>query len=104
MNLVKAGKGKTFTPCQLQYRGDEKMWVMSGDNEVSIYFELNFKSKADIALARIFMLTLKDIKAPKVINAQSCSYYDRNFPDRITAAFPSCKSTSATNGIVSFSL
>ena len=33
------------------------MWVMSGDNEVSIFYELNFKNEADIALARIFLLT-----------------------------------------------
>jgi len=45
------------------------MWVLSGDNEVSIFFELNFKSDKDVALARIYMLTLKDLKAPKVTNA-----------------------------------
>ena len=45
------------------------MWVMSGANEVSTFFELNFNSKPDVAIARIFMLTLKDLKAPKVPNA-----------------------------------
>ena len=79
------------------------MWVMSGNNEVSIFFELNFKSKPDIALARIFMLTLKDLKAPKVTNAQSIVYYDRNFPERVSGAFPGAK-TSASNGVVSLSI
>ena len=50
--------------------------MMSGNNEVSIFYELNFDSAADIALARIFLLTLKDLKAPKVQNAQSVTYYD----------------------------
>jgi len=77
---------------------------MSGNNEVSVFFELNFKSKPDVALARIFLLTLKDLKAPKVTNAQSVAYYDRTFPERVTAAFPNTKSTTASNGIVSISL
>jgi len=64
---------------------------MSGNNEVSVFFELNFKSKPDVALARIFLLTLKDLKAPKVTNAQSVAYYDRTFPERVTAAFPNTK-------------
>lgn len=44
------------------------MWVIAGNNEVSIFYELDFQSDADRSIARIFLLTLKDLKAPKVTN------------------------------------
>lgn len=67
-----------FTPCQIDYRKDERYWVFATDTEVRVIFEVNFTSEEDQALARIFLLEMKDTRG--VQNAPSISYFDKAFP------------------------
>lgn len=62
---MKGVLGKTnssFKPCQIDYRKDERFWVFCSDNDVRIIYEINFQTQEDQALARIFLLELKDTR------------------------------------------
>lgn len=61
MKKVLEGKGD-FTPCQIDYRKDERFWVFGDDKNVSVTFEVNFEASTDQALARIFLMELNDSK------------------------------------------
>lgn len=47
-------------PVQINYRSDEKFWVVSHDKNITVTFELNITSTEDSQLARIFLLELGD--------------------------------------------
>jgi hypothetical protein len=39
---LQAGAGNPQHSCQINYRSDEKYWVMAGKSEITISFSLNF--------------------------------------------------------------
>jgi hypothetical protein len=51
-----------FKPCQIDYRKDERFWVFGSNGDVRVIFEVNFSSEEDAALARIFLLEMKDTR------------------------------------------
>ena len=50
------GEGKTSDSCEINYRKDEKYWVVAAKGEVTVSFALQFENTTDRALARIFLL------------------------------------------------
>jgi len=62
-------------PCQIDYRKDERFWVFGSNNDVRVIFEVNFDSDEDSALARIFLLEMKDTRG--VQNAPAIAYHDK---------------------------
>ena len=53
---LQAGAGIADNSFEIPYRLDEKYWVVSAKNEVTISFALQFDNQTDRALARIFLL------------------------------------------------
>ena len=53
---LQANNSNPKNSCQINYRPDEKYWVIVGKQDVSVYFALNFDNPTDKALARIFLL------------------------------------------------
>lgn len=51
-----------FVPCQIDYRKDERYWLFANDQHVRVIYEVNFTSEEDQALARIFLLEMKDTR------------------------------------------
>lgn len=47
---------------EIPYRATEKYWVKKTENNVIVYFSINFKDATDIALAKIMCNELKDAK------------------------------------------
>ena len=68
----------SFKPCQIDYRKDERFWVFGSNDDARVIFEVNFTSIEDQALARIFLLEMKDTR--NVVNAPAISYHDKQFP------------------------
>lgn len=75
-----------FTPCQIDYRKDERYWVFGSNSDVRVIFEVNFSTEEDKALARIFLLEMKDTRG--VQNAPAIAYHDKEFPQEVVKKFP----------------
>ncbi len=90
--------------CQINYRPDEKFWVIANKGDVSVSFGMQFDNATDKALARIFLLEFSgDIKR-YCKNPCSVVYYDQKFPESVLEKFPACKDLKYSNGVISFSL
>lgn len=81
------GAGNASDNFEIPYRQDEKYWVVTSKNEVTVSFSLNFSNQTDRALARIFLLEFSDSKR-YVKNPPAIIYHDNKFPDLITKVFP----------------
>lgn len=94
-----AKQNDKFTPCQIDYRKDERFWVFGSNNDVRVIFEVNFDSEEDKALARIFLLEMKDTRG--VQNAPAILYHDKQFPQEVVTKFPGAMQQKTSNGSVS---
>ncbi len=103
LKSLKAGAGQPTDSCELSYRLDEKYWVVSTKNEVTVSFALQFDNQTDRALARIFLLEFSDSKR-YVKNPPSIIYHDSKFPDLVSKLFPEAVKHQYSNGVISFSL
>lgn len=91
-----------FVPCQIDYRKDERYWVFASDNDVRVIYEVNFTSEEDQALARIFLLEMKDTRG--VQNAPAIVYHDKQFPTEVTQKFPGAMQQRTSNGSISMQI
>jgi actin related protein 2/3 complex, subunit 2 len=87
----------------LPYRADEKYWVVSEKDSVTVSFSLQFDNQTDRALARIFLLEFSDSKR-YVKNPPAIIYHDIKFPESIQALFPESSKVKYSNGVISFTL
>jgi hypothetical protein len=53
------GAGRVTDSCEINYRSDEKYWVVANKTEVTVSFGLQFDNATDKALARIFLLVIQ---------------------------------------------
>ena len=58
LKQLKTGKGNPQHSCEINYRQDEKYWVIATPSDVTVSFALNFDNATDKALARIFLLVI----------------------------------------------
>lgn len=103
MNAILAGKGDSIKPCQIDYRKKERYWVMCGKQAVDIVFEINFETKTDTSLARIFLLELQDCKRD-VKNAPVVLYHDKTNPATVEKNFPGAMKQRTSNGSITLSV
>ena len=69
-------------------RTDEKYWVVqTAENEVTVYYAVNFIDETDKALARIIMLEFQT-SARNVKNGPNVRFHDKDFPPLVEKAFP----------------
>jgi hypothetical protein len=78
-------KNESLKPCQIDYRKDERFWVFGTNQHALIIYEVNFTSDEDAALARIFLLEMKDTRG--VTNAPAIAYHDKTFPKEVMDQF-----------------
>lgn len=102
MNAVLAGKGDTVKPCQIDYRSNESFFVFPSKTDVSVTLEVDFASQEDKAMARIFLLELKDCKRA-VKNAPGVMFHDKQPPQTVVKAFPKALHDTS-NGAVTLSV
>jgi len=88
-------------PCMIDYRKDEKYWVVSTEKDVSVTFEVNFSSTEEQQLGRIFLLELHDSRR-QVMNAPAVIYHDKQNPEDICRLFPNSMAKRTSNGSISF--
>jgi actin related protein 2/3 complex subunit 2 len=103
LKSLQAGAGKQTDSCEIPYRADEKFWVVSSKDEVTVSFALHFDNITDKALARIFLLEFSDSKR-YVKNPPAIIYHDMKFPDSISKLFPDAQKQKYSNGVISFTL
>ncbi len=58
LKSLAAGTGNPEFSVEINYRSDEKYWVVAAKSDITIAFALNFDNVTDRALARIFLLVL----------------------------------------------
>ena len=91
-----------FVPCQIDYRKDERYWLFATNDNVRVIFEVNFTSEEDQALARIFLLEMKDTRG--VTNAPAIQYHDKAFPQEVLDKFPGAMQHRTSNGSISIQI
>ncbi len=99
---LQKGDAASVKACEINYRSDEKFWVISSKSEVTVSFSLQFDNPTDRALARVFLLEFVDSKR-HCRNPPSIMYHDKKFPDQVVAKFPSADKIKYSNGVISFS-
>ena len=99
---LKNGASDPKLACQIDYRNDEIFWVVPTKNEVTVAFGMQFSNDTDKALARISLLEFSDSKR-HVKNPPAILYYDKDFPEAVSKAFPQAAQLKFSNGVISFS-
>jgi len=102
-HLSKSKTGNLSHSCEIPYRIDEKYWVVSEKDGVSVSFSLQFDNQTDRALARIFLLEFSDSKR-YVKNPPAIIYHDIKFPEAIQALYPESAKVKYSNGVITFTL
>ena len=87
----------------MNYRTDEKYWVLAGPKDVTVSFALNFDNSTDKALARIFLLEFADSRR-HVKNPPAIVYNDLKFPEQIEKVFKDAGKIKYSNGVIQFTL
>jgi len=53
--------GKTVAPIEVNYRPDEKYWVMMpASGEIQVYLAVNFHNEVEVSLGRVMLLEWQD--------------------------------------------